>query len=218
MMRVKAVFLLLAVLFSLNAYSQINIPLLHQLVEDSKNEHKKQSEAKENQAKNAINEEVNKNMLNQVKNKYKVVQQRFAKLTIAFDAVGIAVSATPLVRSIIDNQQQIIYYCQMEPTLIPFALETERVFATKSHSLMNYLIGLSASIGELNQMKVSERRILFQHILNELRDINQLSWSASRTLSSYLQRTRGSNPYVDYVKDELRLVDEIMANIKTLEN
>src|SRR5690606_8657192 len=128
MMRVKAVFLLLAVLFSLNAYSQINIPLLHQLVEDSKNEHKKQSEAKENQAKNAINEEVNKNMLNQVKDKYKVVQQRFAKLTIAFDAVGIAVSATPLVRSIIDNQQQIIYYCQMEPTLIPFALETERVF------------------------------------------------------------------------------------------
>src|SRR5690606_40892729 len=78
-MSVKTVFLLLAIFFSLNAYGQINIPLLHQLVEDSKSEHKKQSEAKENQAKNAINEEVNKNMLNQVKDRYKVVQQRFAK-------------------------------------------------------------------------------------------------------------------------------------------
>lgn len=212
----KALFLLLAISFSLDAYSQINIPLLHQLVEDSKNEHTKQSEAKENQAKNAINEEVNRNMLNQVKDKYKAVQQRFAKLSIVFDAAGIAVSATPLVRSIVDNQQQIIYYCQMEPALIPFALETEKVFATQSYSLMNYLLGLSASIGELNQMKVSERRVLFQHILNELREINQLSWGASRTLSSYLQRTRGNNPYLDYVNDELRLVDEIMTNIKTL--
>src|SRR5690606_24127317 len=112
-MSAKTVFLLLAIFFSLNAYGQINMPLLHQLVEDSKNEHKKQSEDKENQAKYEINEEVNENMLYQVKDRYKVVQQRFAKLTIAFDAVGIAVSATPLVRSIIDKQQQIIYYSQM---------------------------------------------------------------------------------------------------------
>lgn len=214
----KAFFLLLAISFSLNAYSQINISLLHQLVEDSKKEHTKQSEAKKNQAKNAINEEVNRNMLNQVKDKYKVVQERFAKLSIVFDAAGIGVSANPIVRSIIDNQQQIIYYCRMDPTLIPFALETEKVFVAQSYSLMNYLIGLSASIGDLNQMKVSDRRILFKHILDELRDINQLSYGTSRTLASYLQRTKGSNPYLDYVNDELRLVDEIMTNIKTLKN
>lgn len=214
----KAFFLLLAISLPLNVYGQINISLLHQLVEDSKKEHAKQFEAKEGQAKNAINEEVNKNMIGQVKDKYKAVQQRFARLTIVFDATGLAVSATPLVRSIIDNQQQILYYCQMEPGLIPFALETEKVFATRSRSLMNYLIGLSASVGELNQMKISERRVLFNHILDELRQINQLSWGASRTLSSYLERTRGKNPYLDYVNDELRLVEEIMTNIKTLEN
>lgn len=214
----KALFLLLAILFSLDAYSQINVTLLHQLVEDSKNEHTKQSEAKKNQAKTAINEETNKIMLLQVKDKYKAVQQRFVKLSIVFDAAGLAVSATPLVRSIVDNQQQIIYYCRIEPALIPFALETEKVFANRSYSLMNYLVGLSATIGELNQMKVSERRVLFQHIINELKEINQSSWAASRTLSSYIQRTRGSNPYLDYVNDELRLVDEIMTNIKTLKN
>jgi len=32
-----------------------------------------------------------------------------------------------LVRSIIDNQQQIVFYCQQDPTLLPFAFETEKV-------------------------------------------------------------------------------------------
>src|SRR5690606_37994657 len=171
----KKTFLLLGLFISLDAYCQINVPLLHQLVEDSKAEYEKQKEAKERQAKNTQHEETNRNIINQVKDRYKTVQERFAKLTIVFDAAGIAVTANPLVRSIVDNQQQIIYYCQKDPELIPFALETEKIFVKESYSLMNYLIGLSASIGDLNQMKVSERRILFQHILNELKEINQLS-------------------------------------------
>ena len=214
----KKTFLLLGLFISLDAYCQINVPLLHQLVEDSKAEYEKQKEAKERQAKNTQHEETNRNIINQVKDRYKTVQERFAKLTIVFDAAGIAVTANPLVRSIVDNQQQIIYYCQKDPELIPFALETEKIFVKESYSLMNYLIGLSASIGDLNQMKVSERRILFQHILNELKEINQLSLGTSRTLESHIRRKMGGNPYLDYVNDELRVVDEIMANIKILEN
>jgi len=83
---------------------------------------------------------------------------------------------------------------------------------------MNYLVGLSASIGDLNQMKISERRILFQHILSELRNINQLSLGTSRTLESHLRRKMGGNPYLDYVQQEMKLVDEIMTNIKILKH
>lgn len=203
---------------SLKASGQINIPLLHQLVEDSKTEYERQLEAKENQATTAFNEEVNRNMLGQVKEGYKTVQERFAKLTLVFDAVGIANSATPLIRSIIDNQQQILFYCQMDPTLLPFAFETEKLFVSQSHSLFNYLIGLAASIGDVNQMQVSDRRILFGHILHELKSINQLSLGASRSLESHLKRKNGGNPYRDYVQEELALVDEIMSNIKLLGN
>jgi hypothetical protein len=209
--------LLFILLFiSLNASGQINIQLLHQLVEDSKTEHEKQLDAKGNQAKTAFNEEVNRNILGQVKDGYKTVQERFAKLTLVFDAVGIANSANPLIRSIIDNQQQILFYCQKDPTLLPFALETEKLFVTQSYSLLNYLLGLAASIGDINQMKVSDRRILFGHILQELKKINQLSLGTSRSLESHLKRKTGGNPYLDYVQQELRLVDEIMSNIKLL--
>ena len=129
------------------ATAQVNVALLHQLVEESKSEYNLQKEAKTNQGKNAVNEEVNKNLVNTVKEKYRTVQERFAKLSIIIDAIGIGSTAEPLINSIIDNQQQILYYCRQDPELILFAIETEKLFVDRSYSLLNYLLGLSASIG-----------------------------------------------------------------------
>ncbi len=196
--------------------AQVNVALLHQLVEESKSEYNLQKEAKTNQGKNAVNEEVNKNLVNTVKEKYRTVQERFAKLSIVIDAIGIGSTAQPLVNSIIDNQQQILYYCRQDPTLLLFAIETEKIFVERSYSLLNYLLGLSASIGVVNQMKISERRILFQHIIDELREINGISLTAARALQSHLERKRGVNPYLGYVATERALVEEIIRNAKTL--
>ncbi|WP_339867093.1 hypothetical protein [uncultured Algoriphagus sp.] len=196
--------------------AQVNVALLHQLVEESKSEHNLQKEAKTNQGKNAVNEEVNNNLVNSVKEKYRTVQERFAKLSIVIDAIGIGSTASPLVNSIIDNQQQIVYYSRQDPSLLLFAIETEKLFVERSYSLMNYLIGLSASIGVVNQMKVSERRILFQHIIDELKDINGLSYTTSKSLQHHIKRKQGVNPYLGYVATEMALVEEIIQNAKTL--
>jgi len=196
--------------------AQVNVALLHQLVEESKSEYNLQKEAKANQGKNAVNEEVNNSLVNSVKKKYRTVQERFAKLSIVIDAIGIGSTAQPLVNSIIDNQQQIVYYCRQDPTLLLFAIETEKIFVDRSYSLLNYLLGLSASIGVVNQMKVSERRILFQHIIDELREINGISLTASKALQYHLERKLGVNPYLDYVATEMALVEEIIQNSKTL--
>jgi hypothetical protein len=214
----KTICTLLLVIFSNvgSCLSQTNVALLHQLVEESKSEYNLQKEAKANQGKNAVNEEVNNNLVNSVKEKYRVVQERFAKLSIVIDAFGIGTTAEPLVNSIIDNQQQVVYYCQQDPSLILFALDTEKLFVERSYSLMNYLLGLSASIGVVNQMKVSERRILFQHIIDELRDINGISYTTSKSLQHHLERRLGVNPYLGYVATEMALVEEIIQNAKTL--
>ena len=198
------------------SFAQVNVALLHQLVEESKSEYKLQKEAKSNQGKNAVNEEVNNSLVKSVKEKYRVVQERFAKLSIVINAIGIGSTAQPLVNSIIDNQQQIVYYCRQDPALLLFAIETEKIFVERSYSLLNYLIGLSASIGEVNQMKVSDRRILFLHIIDELREINALSYTTSKSLQHHLERKLGVNPYLDYVATEMALVEEIIQNAKTL--
>jgi len=196
--------------------AQVNVALLHQLVEESKSEYNLQKEAKANQGRNAVNEEVNKNLVNSVKEKYRIVQERFAKLSIVIDAFGIGVTAEPLVNSIIDNQQQILFYCSQNPELLLFAVESEKIFVERSYSLLNYLVGLSASIGVVNQMKLSERRILFQHIIDELREINGLSYTVSKSLQNHIQRKRGVNPYLAYVATEMALVEEIIQNAKIL--
>lgn len=49
------------------SFAQTNVALLHQLVEESKSEYNLQKEAKENQGRNAVNEEVNSNLVKSVK-------------------------------------------------------------------------------------------------------------------------------------------------------
>lgn len=212
----RLVFSLLVGFITLQANAQLNVPLLHQLVDNSKSENKKQVEVKTQQRNSTAIEESNRGLMKQVKTKYRTLQERFAKMSIVFDAANIGVSATPLVREIIKQQEVIITYAQSDPVLLPVALDSEVIFVKRANSLVNYLIGLCATVGDINQMKVSDRRILFQHIIEELKTISYLSGSVARTLQAAVIKNRGSDPFADYVNREMGVVDDIMNNAKIL--
>lgn len=212
----RLIFFLLAGFITLQANAQLNVPLLHQLVDNSKSENKRQVEVKTEQRNSTAMEESNRGLMKQVKTKYRTLQERFAKMSIVFDAANIGVTATPLVREIIKQQQVIVTYAQSDPVLLPIALDSEVIFVTRANSLVNYLIGLCATVGDINQMKVSDRRILFQHIIEELKTISYLSGGVARTLQAAVIRNRGSDPFSDYVNREMGVVDEIMNNAKIL--
>lgn len=212
----RLVFSLLVGFITLQANAQLNVPLLHQLVDNSKSENKKQVEVKTQQRNSTAIEESNRGLMNQVKTKYRTLQERFAKMSIVFDAANIGVSATPLVREIIKQQEIIITYAQSDPVLMPVALDSEVIFVKRANSLVNYLIGLCATVGDINQMKVSDRRILFQHIIEELKTISYLSGGVARTLQAAVIKNRGSDPFADYVNREMGVVDDIMNNAKIL--
>jgi hypothetical protein len=212
----RLVFSLLVGFITLQANAQLNVPLLHQLVDNSKSENKKQVEVKTQQRNSTAIEESNRGLMKQVKTKYRTLQERFAKMSIVFDAANIGVSATPLVREIIKQQEVIITYAQSDPVLLPVALDSEVIFVKRANSLVNYLIGLCATVGDINQMKVSDRRILFQHIIEELKTISYLSGGVARTLQAAVIKNRGSDPFSDYVNREMGVVDDIMNNAKIL--
>lgn len=212
----KIIFTLLVGFVTLHANAQVNVPLLHQLVNDSKSENKKQIDAKTEQRNSTAIEESNRGLMKQVKTKYRTLQERFAKMSIVFDAANIGISATPLVREIIKQQQVIVTYAQSDPVLLPVALDSEVIFVKRANSLVNYLIGLCATVGDLNQMKVSDRRILFQHIIDELKAISYLSGGVARTLQAAVIKSRGTDPFSDYVNREMGVVDDIMNNVKIL--
>lgn len=212
----RLIIFLLVGFITLQANAQLNVPLLHQLVDNSKSENKRQVEVKTEQRNSTTMEESNRGLMKQVKTKYRTLQERFAKMSIVFDAANIGVTATPLVREIIKQQQVIVTYAQSDPVLLPIVLDSEVIFVTRANSLVNYLIGLCATVGDINQMKVSDRRILFQHIIEELKTISYLSGGVARTLQAAVIRNKGSDPFSDYVNREMGVVDEIMNNAKIL--
>lgn len=212
----RIIFMLLVGGISLQAKAQLNVPLLHQLVDNSQTENKKQIAAKDEQGKSTAIEASNRSLTTTLKSKYRTLQERFAKMSIVFDAANIGISATPLVKEIIKQQQVIVTYAQSDPVLIPIAMDSEVIFVQRANSLVNYLIGLCATIGDINQMKVSDRRILFQFIIDELKTISYLSGGVARSLQAAVIKSRGTDPFSGYVNQEMGIVNQIMTNAKTL--
>lgn len=196
--------------------STLDVPLLHQLVGNSKTEHAKQTDAKTSQAKATANEALNRSLAQQVTSKYRTLQSRYAKMTIIFDAANIGIEAMPLVKDIIRNQQRIIVCVQKDPALAFLALQTETDFIKRTNSLVDYLLGLCLSIGDVNQMKASDRRILFNFVIDELRSISFVSGGLARSLQETAFKTTGADPFLDYINQEERQVKDIIKKYKAL--
>jgi len=199
-------------------FAQTNVVLLHQLVDQSKSENDRQKQARDKQAVTSANEEVNRGQMARLKSKYRELQSRFKVLGLAIDAAQIGIQAAPIIGEIIDQQQQIISLASDDPLLIALALDVEADLLGQSHLLSNYLHGLAVSIGDLNQMKSSDRKILFGHVLVELRRIAGASRGLAQSLLSASKKKRLNrlNPFGEYVKEDKRLVDDILRQIAIL--
>jgi hypothetical protein len=208
-------------LFALNSFGQrsaLNIPGIHQLVAYSKSENNLQNDARDRQAVVNVNETANNTLLAKLKNTYRTLQQRYNTLGTALSAANIGIQATPMVNRIISNQEQLYQLANKNPSIIPLAYQTELEFVEKAHGLVYYLIGLSASIGDVNQMKLSDRKVLFDFILSELSSIEDLSGNLvnSFAYSSRASLIRSLNPFQDYIDQDKAIVGEILNNAKYL--
>lgn len=196
----------------------LNIPGLHQLVGASKSENRLQNEAKKSQVVVSANEYQNKTMLAKLKYKYRQLQQRYNALGTIISAANIGINAAPMVKHIVDNQVGIYQVASENPSFIPLAYSSEVEFVSKARSLINYLIGLTANIGAINQMKISDRKILFDYILSELNTIQSLSSSLlnSMQFSQANGLLRSMNPFQDYLDQDREIIGEIIRNAKYL--
>lgn len=195
--------------------AQVNVQLLHQLVDDSKAEHSRQQEARNRQAVTTANEDANRSQMQKLKDKYRQLKERFHSVGLAIDAGQVAIEATPLVDRIILYQQSIIDLAAGNPILVPLAVQTEIDLADQARRLANFIIGLSLSIGDLGQMKASDRKLLFGHALDQLRIIEGTSRGLALSMSVALARL-GSPRFNDFLEKDRKLVEDIMRNYRTL--
>jgi hypothetical protein len=217
-------FLLLLLTFSFNLSSSkaqqsvIDVVGMHQLIDQSKNEHTHQVNARNNQASVNVNEQVNLTLLEKLKNRYRTLQQRYNTLGTAISVAEIGIEAGPMVRQIVSYQGQIVQLAGKNPAGAALGIATEVEFAEKAEALAGYVAGLTLSLGDVNQMKASDRKLLFDYVIQQLSKIQELSGNMVNilTYSNLSTLLRSINPFQNYIDQDKSMVESIIQNAKYL--
>jgi hypothetical protein len=198
--------------------STLDIPALHQLVDESESENKLQVKAKNQQAMDTANEQANLTLLDKMKAMYRTLQQRYNTLGTAINIADIGIYASPMVSRIISNQAQIISLAQKNPALIAIGYQSEIQFATQAKNLVAYVTGLSLSLGDVNQMKASDRKMLFDYVISELSNAQDLSGNMLNLLqySNLASILRAANPFQNFIDADKAIGSDIIQNAKYL--
>lgn len=217
----KGLLTLLALCFTLSAFSQqstIDVIEMHQLIDQSKNEHTQQVNARNNQATVNANEQANLTLLEKLKNVYRTLQQRYNALGTAITIADIGLQADPMVRQIISYQGQIVKLVEKNPSVAALGVRSEIEFVEKAQALLGYVAGLTLSFGDVNQMKPSDRKLLFDYVIQQLSLIQELSGNLVNTLSysNLSSLLRSLNPFQDYVDMDKSMAEDIIQNAKYL--
>lgn len=195
----------------------ISYYLIHTGVDHSLKEHERQTKVRNQQALVTTLEETNRTEANKLTATYDKMISRLNQLGLVIDAAFLTQEAYPALNTIISTQKMIVEKVSDYPYLAPFAIENEIHIVQKAHSLINYMIGLVVSLGDLNTMKPGDRKLLLTHALNELRTVAGLSYRMlstvrGRILSDNLRKARFSR----WVNREKDLITDIIRNAKRL--
>lgn len=196
----------------------LDIAALHQLVEESESENKLQVKVKNQQALATANEQANLTLLDKMKGMYRTLQQRYNTLGTAINIADIGIYATPMVSRIVSNQAQIIKLVQQNPALIAIGYQSALQFTAQAKSLVAYLTGLSLSLGDVNQMKASDRKMLFDFVISELSNIQDLSGNMLGMMqySSLASLLKAANPFQNFFDADRSIAADIIQNAKYL--
>lgn len=196
----------------------IDIVGMHQLVDQSKSEHTEQVEARNKQATVTANEQANLTLLDKMKVMYRTLQNRYNALGTAINIADIGLTAAPMVSHIIANQAQVITLVEKNPAVAFLGLQTEIEFTEKAEALLGYVSGLTLSLGDVNQMKASDRKLLFDYVIIQLSTIQELSGHLVNTLtySNLASLLRTLNPFQDFIDQDKNVAEDIIQNAKYL--
>ena len=88
----------------------------------------------------------------------------------------------------------------------------------RAQQLARYILGLMLTIGEINQMKQSDRRIFYAQVITELKTILSISRSLANSMyyASVLKKVKSQHAFSDFINEDKRIVERILSKIKIL--
>jgi len=215
----RAVFLLLLTISWQLAVAQINIALLHQLIAESKSEHELQGIARDKQTLNSLGSEVNSSSMGSLKTTYRQLRSRFSLLANAAGFLQVGLESAPVISEIYQSESRMLSLCKEDPLLIPLAATAQLELSGRSEMLLRFLYGIILSAGDLGQMSPSGRKLLFSHIISELRSINGALKGLCLVMGAAKEKNRlKSNPFSGFINRDRSLSEDILRRIEILKN
>jgi len=198
--------------------STLDIVGIHQLVDESTSENKLQVNARNQQAAATANEQANLTLLEKLKNTYRTLQQRYNTLGTAITVADVGIYAEPMVKQIVSYQAQIVALAEKNPALIAIGYQSEIQFAEDAKDLMGYVAGLILSYSDVNQMKASDRKMLFDYVITQLSVLQELSGNMVNMMqySSLASLLKAANPFQNFINADISISKNIIQNAKYL--
>jgi len=193
----------------------VSFPMMDIEINATMKEHDRQKEMRQKQTLNASVETVNDSQWKNFKDKVTKIQDRLRIVSFAIQAIPTGIAMTREINKINDNQQAIINEISTAPYSIVTVLPSQVQFVDDLQMVTRLVIGIIVSYGAINQMEKSERKILLDYALGEVKQLSRNSTHMLlkiRDIKAKVLRNKRAFQY--YVNRDKKVVEDIMTNIK----
>ena len=194
----------------------VSVPMMNLEINATMKENERQKEMRQKQTLNATIETANKTQWNNFKDKVTKVQDRLRIVSFAIQAIPTGIAMNREITKITNNQTAIINEINDAPYSIIAVLPSQVQFVDDLQMVARLITGIIVSYGAINQMEKSERKILLDYALGEVKTLSRNSTHMLlkiRDIKAKVKRNKRAFQY--YVNRDKQVVESIMDNIKS---
>ena len=194
----------------------VSFPMMNIEINSTMKEHDRQKDMRKNQLANATVETANRTQWKGFKDKVTKIQDRLRIVSFAIQAIPTGIAMNREITKIIQNQTAIVNEIETAPLSIIAVLPSQVQFVDDLQMVTRLIIGIVASYGAMNQMEKSERKILLDYALSEVKTLSRNSTHMLlkiRDIKAKVLRNKRAFQY--YVNRDKQVVENIMNQIKS---
>ena len=194
----------------------VSFPMMNLEINATMKEHDRQKEMRKKQTLNASVETANQSQWKGFKDKVTKIQDRLRIVSFAIQAIPTGIAMNREITKITDNQTAIINEINTAPYSIIAVLPSQVQFVNDLQMVTRLIMGIVLSYGAINQMEKSERKILLDYAMGEVKTLSRNSTHMLlkiRDIKAKVLRNKRAFQY--YVNRDKQVVESIMNNIKS---
>ncbi|PZU89036.1 MAG: hypothetical protein DI529_04865 [Chryseobacterium sp.] len=194
----------------------VSFPMMDLEINATMKEHDRQKEMRQKQTLNASVETANQSQWKNFKEKVTKIQDRLRIVSFAIQAIPAGIAVSREITKITNNQTAIINEINTASYSIIAVLPSQVQFVDDLQMTLRLLTGIVLSYGAINQMEQSERKILLDYALGEVKTLSRNSTHMLLKIKDIKAKVlRNKRAFQYYVNRDRQVVQDIMNNIKS---